>query len=596
MIKKLMIIFIFISILTNVNAQKYYKNLCYDNSDCSLNYLCKDNRCIPGCKEFYLNWEHKCKQKYDCQESIFKFCYSCKTREISKSFCEGLCFDNSDCKRGEFCNERKVCEKIDYQEKIINFFNKTKWFFIQLISLSVITFLLFNFIRSKRKEILKKGIIPYILSFALLLLLFYFVVPYIKKPDYSVYNHFILYPLYVSIPLFFIGIVVCFKSLNKQILKILKKIRFGVKINRYALYTIISLILLLLFWFMRTSHSLGDANSIVWDVEHGGKFVNMGEPLTHYVYHIAYQITKNVGFDGAKTITLVNCLAGSFFVFFLLLFADRTKNKAIVLGMILTLGTMQLFFGYIENYSILAAGIMAYIYVSFLYLKNKVDIIVPSFILTITFLAHLSAGFLFPSLLYLYYKRNKFSIFKWDFLKMSLAIIIPTTIVFLAAYGYFGGGVDEYVKEKPLGALQGGGDGHTIVALFERTTENEFYTMLSPMHFLEFLGKHILISPFGLFSASLLLFFYYKKTKKQPFINFLILMSIFYLVFTFIWNQDLGPYRDWDINSPSAIPYTLLAAILLNYTGKKERDYTALVMITISLLRILPWVIYNAFF
>jgi len=179
---------------------------------------------------------------------------------------------------------------------------------------------------------------------------------------------------------------------------------------------------------------------------------------------------------------------------------------------------------------------------------------------------------------------------------MVLAVVIPITFVFLAAYGYFGGEVDEYVKEKPLGALQGGGDGHAIVALFERKTENELYTMLSPTHFLEFFGEHVLISPFGLFLASLLLFFYYKKANKQHFINFLIIMSVFYLAFTFIWNQDLGPYSDWDINSPSAIPYTLLAAVLLGYTRKRERNYIALIIITISLLRILPWIIYNAFF
>ena len=162
--------------------------------------------------------------------------------------------------------------------------------------------------------------------------------------------------------------------------------------------------------------------------------------------------------------------------------------------------------------------------------------------------------------------------------------------------GYFGGGVDEYVKEKPLGALQGGGDGHTFVALFEKTTENEFYTMLSPSHFIEFFGEHILISPFGLFLASLFFFVYYESAKKQPFVIFLAIISIFYLAFTFIWNQDLGPYRDWDINSPSAIPYTLLAVVLIGFAEDKERNYIALVSITISATHTLLWIIHNAFF
>ena len=176
-----------------------------------------------------------------------------------------------------------------------------------------------------------------------------------------------------------------------------------------------------------------------------------------------------------------------------------------MIGMILTIRTMQLFFGYIENYSILSAGIMAYIYFSSLYLKNKIGITVPSLVLTFTFLAHLSAGFFFPSLLYLYYKKEGVNILKWNFLKMSFSVIVPILIIFSLAYGFFGGEVDEYVKERPFGAIQGGGDGHTIIALFETTTENEFFTMLSGKHFVEFFGEHILISPYGLFLVLILL-------------------------------------------------------------------------------------------
>jgi len=166
MIKKIILLFIFISILPNVSAEEDFmnriphpdlndvlsENFCYKDSDCGINYLCKKGRCSPGCKEFYINWEHKCKQKYDCKESVFKFCYSCETRYVDESFCKDYCFDNKDCEKGEFCNERKVCEKIDYQEKAINFLNKTKWFFIEGIVLSGIIFMLFNFIRSKKKE------------------------------------------------------------------------------------------------------------------------------------------------------------------------------------------------------------------------------------------------------------------------------------------------------------------------------------------------------------------------------------------------------------------------------------------------------------
>ena len=93
-----------------------------------------------------------------------------------------------------------------------------------------------------------------------------------------------------------------------------------------------------------------------------------------------------------------------------------------------------------------------------------------------------------------------------------------------------------------------------------------------------------------------MLLVYYNTTKKESFVNFLIFMSAFFLVYSFIWNQDLGPYRDWDVYSASAIPYTLLSAILLGHLEEKEKRYTALIVVVVSAFHTFPWIIYNAFF
>ncbi|MEK6808190.1 MAG: hypothetical protein AABY14_00720, partial [Nanoarchaeota archaeon] len=267
------------------------KDICYDDLDCSSEYLCKDKICIPGCREFYVNSEHKCKQKYDCRDS--NFCYGCLSREVEERLCENLCYDSIDCKKGEFCNQRKSCEKVNYSKIIGSYIKKTKWFFLQITILVIVIVSISKFLKSKREEIIKKGISFYLVIFTILFLFFSnLIFPYMKKEDYSVYNHFIKYPFYISILFLVLGIIVCLKKVNEIISYVLKSVKFNIHINKYIKYAFISIIFFMLFWFLRTGHSLGDADSIAWNVEHGEKFVNMGEPLTHYAYYLVYNITK----------------------------------------------------------------------------------------------------------------------------------------------------------------------------------------------------------------------------------------------------------------------------------------------------------------
>ena len=102
--------------------------------------------------------------------------------------------------------------------------------------------------------------------------------------------------------------------MNEIISYVLKSVKFNIHINKYIKYAFISIIFFMLFWFLRTGHSLGDADSIAWNVEHGEKFVNMGEPLTHYAYYLVYNITKNFKFSGKDSIAFVNSIAGAIFM------------------------------------------------------------------------------------------------------------------------------------------------------------------------------------------------------------------------------------------------------------------------------------------
>ncbi len=62
---------------------------------------------------------------------------------------------------------------------------------------------------------------------------------------------------------------------------------------------------------------------------------------------------------------------------------------------------MELFFGYIENYSLMTLGVLVYAYLAVLYLRGKTALVWPATALAVTHAFHPSTIVLTPSLLYL---------------------------------------------------------------------------------------------------------------------------------------------------------------------------------------------------
>jgi len=298
-----------------------------------------------------------------------------------------------------------------------------------------------------------------------------------------------------------------------------------------------------------------------------------------------------------------------------LLGRDRLE-KVTIFGLVATTGSMQLFFGYVENYTIISLGLLITLYLGVRCLRGEISLAWPSLALAVTNAFHPSTIVMWPAVCYV----------GWVAIRRAAGgkvieaarLVLPPILVFAALSALMAS-----AGHGPLALLTddrpGGADAVWFVPLFETTTKWQHYTMFSPGHFLDWGNEHFLISPFGL---ALLLLALVKgrsiwpeasarpgstsagelsergeipKQSSEGLVPFLTIASLLYLLLTFVWNPDYGGRKDWDLFAPSAFVYTLLAAYLLvrQVRDRLELARSARLLIAASALFTAAWIYYN---
>ncbi len=271
--------------------------------------------------------------------------------------------------------------------------------------------------------------------------------------------------------------------------------------------------------------------------------------------------------------------AGIVFVWVLLglaaLLGRNRTERALYAGLVLTLGTMQLFFGYIENYPLMTLGVLVYTYLAALCLRGGVALVWAALTLALTNALHPSTIILTPSLIYLAFasvpahERNVEGSHDVSegrvgrVLRPALSIVVPYALVFAGVIAMMSGG--GHGLDALMGVdFPGGGDRSWFVPLFKVTTEWQHYTMFSLGHLIDIVNQHLLVAPMIWLTILLVVALAWGRIRKLgPEGTFLALMTGFYLLLTLVWNADYGGQKDWDLFSPAAIPAALLLGWLL---------------------------------
>jgi len=168
-----------------------------------------------------------------------------------------------------------------------------------------------------------------------------------------------------------------------------------------------------LFWAWRIRHlRWGDAYFIVRSLSYTGPdrpiwtIYNWQAPLTVFAHARLWFLLNPVPGVGVDTLyALTSVLSGVGFVYVLFLLADVLGRdgweKGTMVGLVITTGAMQLFFGYVENYTVMSLGLLISLYLGIRCLQGKVSLVWPSLALAITNAFHPSTIVVWPAMGYI---------------------------------------------------------------------------------------------------------------------------------------------------------------------------------------------------
>ncbi len=385
----------------------------------------------------------------------------------------------------------------------------------------------------------------------------------------------------------------------------------------HALRFGIALAMLAPFYLFRLRHlRWGDAYILVHAIPHPEVRLtyNWQAPLDVFIHAKAWALGHQLfGWPDAMPVYwLLSTLAGGVFVWVLLGLADWLGRDRVeqwmIAGLVLSLGLMQLFFGYVENYSLMTVGVLVYIWLALRAQRGEIALVWPATALALTHAFHPSTIVLAPSLLYLAWQMRSVRPERTEAMAVAgrssrpspgrrifWQVVGPYALVFAGVVALMTAG--NHGLAALFGAdAPGGGDRRWFVPLFETSTRWEHYTMFSPGHLLDIINEQLLVAPTIWPTLALTALFARRRVPwRDPMLRLLLIMALLYLVLTLTWNPDYGGQRDWDLFAPASLPAALLAGVALA-RGLPERPALAAAgraLIAVQAFRLALWIYQN---
>lgn len=355
--------------------------------------------------------------------------------------------------------------------------------------------------------------------------------------------------------------------------------------KRILYYTVISTLFFFLFLSFKNEFLNQDGLALTpkfrFFIPKIGAHVTHDEMLELYL-HSRFWYYTNLLFRWSVVYSyqFLSSFGGGLFIFTLLVFSTISAPEQLwkMFFLIISGGFMQLFFGDVENYTLVSVLILLYFLSGYLFIDKKIDIIIPGIILSLAMCFHLLAGWLIPSLIYLYIISAK----RKQYYKIMLGAISFFLILFLILLFF-------HFNNLPISDLyyhsHAFGHGGNILGRIAKPSI-KYYLQLINLLFLLF--------------PSLLIFvplFIFKRIDTCSFNIFMIVSAIFMLIFMFIWNADLGVYNDWNLFAPCAIPLSILCwynFIHIDNLKYKRGIYTGILFT--SMFHSYLWIISNHFY
>ena len=277
------------------------------------------------------------------------------------------------------------------------------------------------------------------------------------------------------------------------------------------------------------------------DVPARGAHMTHDELLELYVHsRFWYHTSRAFGWSVEYSYQFLSSLAGGVFVVLLLAFGWALLGEKRWIVLVLGIGSagfMQLFFGDVENYTLVTLLMLVYFFAGWLYLEAKTGLIVPSAVLAVAISFHLLAAFLLLSLAYLYvvalHRRQWLGI-----AGAALTLVaIPAAVV---AYFHYHG--------LPLEVIR------TSNAFGQAGKLQRFATPDLAYHG-QITSLLLLLFPPVLCFVPLVA---YRRIALDSFNVFMLLAVGVFVGYVLTWRAALGVYNDWNLYAPAALPLAIL--------------------------------------
>jgi Tfp pilus assembly protein PilF len=380
-------------------------------------------------------------------------------------------------------------------------------------------------------------------------------------------------------------------GVNRRMLRLLESVLgavggYLVGLNRYLLFALAGLVSIPLFWALRTKlFLLGDGYFKLEALSEG--MITFTEPLDGIIHQQLYQllISSFPHADLSLTYTIPSVVCGGVFVFLLLvlsrLLGKTGFQQVLIFSALFTLGSIQLFMGYVETYTTLLVGLTLFLLLSLLCIRRKVNPILPFLPLAFSIAIHVSGVVLLPAFVYVVLWRWKDDRRTVPDAFSLLSLAGCSLIIFLAVWKVF--------------LMPGEGNAFGQFVPIVSSTGYRF-TMFCGTHLGEFFNQLLLLSPPGIILFGFFLFhFLRRRFFGDPILNFLLISSLAGLVLAFVYNSRWGN-ADWDLRAFPGIFFTLFGFLLLVRWGggwARFKNY-GLILIAVSLYHTVPWVLLNA--
>jgi hypothetical protein len=312
-----------------------------------------------------------------------------------------------------------------------------------------------------------------------------------------------------------------------------------------------------LFWVFREGRHWGDAGYTVDILEGTADVGPLGrffwkEPLDRLAAVAFTALGRNAGLDAESSVALLNALAGSLFVVVLWSSSARLGRtgpaRLVSFALPLCGGASQLFFGHVENYTLVSLAMLLFFREGLAMAADKGSFVRAGLLAALALTTHPLAAFLIVPLLALPFLRPQGATPR-DLARFAVAML-PGTL-YLVAF---------YVSCRALGAppLEIGmnqyGDAPMFLGLGDAFTARHLWHVMQ---------NYLLTLPAGAVVVLLQRLAEKRPSERDRVALLLVSAALSFLVFALFFHGTLRRRRDWDLFAPASLPVALLASRLL---------------------------------